>query len=71
MHNITVINFLVNMGVFNILEEYKSDVNIKSATSKLEALAKRNPNYKNKKGDILNKLFGNFRDISLLLCTSL
>ncbi|MBD3254948.1 MAG: hypothetical protein GF383_07630 [Candidatus Lokiarchaeota archaeon] len=71
MHNITAIDFLVNLGVFNIPKKHKSDVNIKSAANKLKALANRNANNKNTNGVFKNKLFGNCRDISLLLCASL
>jgi hypothetical protein len=64
-------DFLVNMNVYTLSEESKNDVNLRDVGKMLDILVKRNQEAKNKINLFENKLLGNCRDLSLLICAIL
>ena len=69
--NIMINDFLVNMKIYSLPEESKNDVNLRDVGNILDVIVKRNQEAKDDISLFENKLLGNCRDLSLLICAIL
>lgn len=71
INNLILIDFLGNMKIIKAPETHKGDINIRNIEEKIDLLFSRNKSEITQVRKNENKIMGNCRDTSLLLCTML
>lgn len=71
INNLILIDFLDNMKIIKAPETHKGDINIRNIEEKIDLLFSRNKSEITQVRKNENKIMGNCRDTSLLLCTML
>ena len=66
--SIMINDFLVNMKIYQLSEDSKDDVNLRDVGKMLDVIVKRNQESGSNINLMKNKLLGNCRDLSLLIC---